>query len=150
MMKCIATLLVLLGLSVAACASDMTGVYALIDKVVLEPNAEHPEQIQIWGAFAVAKVEDRNSYESPQRGYLYYTLPAGKEDLARREWADFKAVAGTRQVVAFGNRFQKLRLRKTDEKPGGPDVYVVGMGVVKVRSDTDYGPIKSLLEHAGR
>ncbi len=148
-MKCIAGLVVLLGLSVAACASDMTGVYALIDKVVLEPNADHPDQIQIWGVFAIAKTDNNNTYESPQRGYLYYRLPASKEELARRDWGDFKAVAGTRQVVSFGNRFQKIRLRKAEEKPESPDTYTVVMGVVKVRSDTEYEPIKSLLEHAG-
>ena len=132
-------------------ASDFTGVYALVDKVVLEPSADKPEHIQIWGVFARAQPTTSNDYEAPQRGYLYFKLPKEKEDLARKQWADFKSIAGTRQVAAFGRRHQpQPRVRKADEKPDAPDVFDVGMGVVKVRSDTEYGPIRSLLEYTGR
>src|SRR5437879_6045372 len=71
--------------------SDFVGAYALIDKVVLEPNDTAPERIQVWGAFALAQTEDRNTYENPRRGYYYYALKSGKEDACRKEWADFKA-----------------------------------------------------------
>ena len=132
-------------------ASDPIGVYALIDKVVLEPNADHPERIQISGVFAIAKLNPYDSYEDPQRGILYFQLPKDKPDLARKEWSDLKRMAGTRQVAAFGRRHQvKPRVRKPDEKPDGPDIYEVGVGVVKVRTDTAYGPIKSLLDYSAR
>jgi hypothetical protein len=132
-------------------ASDPTAVYALIDKAVLEPDADKPERIQILGVFAMAKQNDRNLYEPAQRGYLYFKLSADKPDLARREWADLKKTAGKRQVVSFGNRYQmKVRVRKPDEKVENPDVYVLGFGVVRARSDTDYTPIKSLLEYSDR
>src|SRR3989442_8322252 len=61
--------------------SDFVGVYALIDRVVLEPNDTAPERVQVWGAFALANTEDRNTYESPRRGYFYYSLQPGKEDV---------------------------------------------------------------------
>lgn len=151
-MKYLLTTLSVVMLSVgAARASDRVGVYALVDKVTLEPSAEKPERIQISGVFARATPNDRNLYDAPQRGYLYFTLPIGREDLARREWNDLKELAGTRKVVALGSRDGiKPRIRRTDEKPEGADVYEVNAGLVKIRSDTDYAPVKSLLEHKGR
>ena len=134
-----------------AYASDWVAVYALVDKVVLEPDTDKPEQIQIWGVFATAKPNDRNLYEAARRGYLYFKLPQEKKDLARNEWSDFKGIAGKRRVVGFGNRYtMKLTVRKADEKPKAPDIYEVELGVVKDRSDTDYPPVKSLLEFSDR
>src|ERR1041385_7479883 len=59
--------------------SDFAGIYAIIDRVVLEPNDTTPERIQIWGAFSMSQPEDRNHYMPPERGYLYYSLVSGKE-----------------------------------------------------------------------
>ena len=132
-------------------ASGYVGVYALIDKVVMEPNAENPERIQIYGVFSIAK--DRAAFQPPQRGYLYFTLSSDNKDLIRREWADLKAAAGAHTVIAFGGSgfagtFSTIpRLRKADEKPSSPDSYVLGAGLSKMRSDTDYGPVKALLEY---
>ena len=142
---------VLLTSGLIARASDRTAVYALIDKVAFEGDPASPQRIQVWGVFAIAKSDDVNNYEPPQRGYLYFRLPDSQQDLARQQWNDFKSVAGTRQVVAFGTRFQtKARVRKADDKPESPDAFDVGFGVVKVRSDTEYGPIRSLLEYSAR
>src|SRR5690348_7718107 len=69
-------------------ASDWIGVYARVDKVVLEPNDAAPERVQVWGAFAIASKEDRSTYQPAKRGYLYYALKPGKEDVCRKEWAD--------------------------------------------------------------
>jgi hypothetical protein len=126
--------------------SDWVGVYARVDKVVLEPNASAPERIQIWGAFALASKEDRSSYQSPQRGYLYFSCKPGKEEICRKEWADLKASAGTGQVIGFGGRSpERPRLRKSEEKVAGPDQYPVNFGLVKMsdRRD-DYAPIRAL------
>ena len=132
-------------------ASDRVGVYAVIDKVVLEPNADAPERIQIFGVFALAERGDPNNYQPPQRGYLYFTAPAGKESVARNEWADLKNLAGKHQVVAFGTRWElRATVRKADDKPSSPDTYQLSTGVVKVRSDTSYAPIKSLLDAHGK
>src|SRR5262245_4640116 len=86
----------------AAAASDWTGVYARIDKVVFEPNESAPERVQVWGVFAVASRPDRSRYDPAARGYLYLTLRSGKEDICRKEWADLKAVAGKGEIVTFG------------------------------------------------
>jgi hypothetical protein len=126
-------------------ASDFTGVYARIDKVVLEPSSGEPERIQVWGVFAVAKPNDRNDYVPAARGYLYLKLDRNPQ-ATRNEWSDMKQVAGSGEVVAFGARGQESRLRKADEKPQNPDSYTVNFGLVKVRGRTDYAPVKSLLE----
>jgi hypothetical protein len=54
--KLLAPALLVFGGSVALTqASDFTAVYAQVDKVVLEPNADSPETIQVWGVFSMAK-----------------------------------------------------------------------------------------------
>jgi hypothetical protein len=129
-------------------ASDRVGVYALVDRVVFEPNAENPERVQIWGAFAVAKRNDNNYYDAVQRGYLYFS---GADRLSRNEWNDLKALAGTKKIAAFSSRFgQSLRVRGENEKPASPDRYVLGTGVQTIQSDRDYAPIKDLASHLTR
>lgn len=143
---CITVSMLAAGVTTAF-ASDHTAVYALIDKVVLEPNADHPDRIQVWGVFAIAKPGSLD-YLAPQRGYLYFKL-ADDPQAARNEWADLKSVAGKKQVVAFGSRWKMIStttVRKPDAKPESPDPYVTEIGVFKVRSDTYYPPIKSLLD----
>ena len=127
-------------------ASDWTGVYARVDKVVLEPNAGAPERIQIWGAFALATKGNRDTYDPAQRGYLYYSLKPGSEEICKKEWADIKSVAGTGQIIAFGGRNQPARLRKAADKPADPDVYPLDHGLSKVSSSRgDYGPVRELM-----
>jgi hypothetical protein len=127
-----------------AYASDPAAVYARVDRVVLGPNADSPQTIQVWGAFSMAKPDDRNDYLAPARGYLYFTL-AGDSQAVRAEWADLKQMAGTGQIVSFGSRDQlKARLRPLEERPTNPDTYSVNVGLTKVRGRTDYAPIRAL------
>jgi hypothetical protein len=129
-----------------ASASDRVAVYTRIDRVVLEPTADAPERIQIWGVFSVAQPNNPNDYRPAARGYLYYTLPSNR-DGARREWSDLKSVAGTGQLVAFGSRWEGVpRLRQASESPEGPDAYSLNAGVVKVAGKTDYAPIRAILD----
>jgi hypothetical protein len=130
----------------AGAFSDWIGVYAIIDKVVLEPGPNSPDRIQIWGDFALAKANDRNFYDPPQRGYLYFKLPAGKEDASRKEWNDFKTIAGTGQVIGFGVRnLPAPKVRKADMKAADPEAYPGGTGLVRMSDrGTDYEPIRSL------
>ena len=44
-------LVVLFALSAHLAASGQVSIYAIVEKVVLEPNDSAPERIQIWGAF---------------------------------------------------------------------------------------------------
>jgi hypothetical protein len=128
-------------------ASDRTGIYALVEKVVLEPGPDKPETIQVWGVFSVADPKDINRYEQPVKGYLYFTVLKGKEDLSRKEWADLKSVAGKGQVVGFSSRWeQKVRVRKPTDKPEAPDNYTISFGTVKMNPNTGYAPVRSLLD----
>ena len=126
-------------------ASDRVGVYAVVDRVVFEPNADQPDRIRIWGAFAVASRNDRDLYDQVQRGYLYFTV-GGDRALTRTEWNDLKTLAGTKRIVAFGSRVgQSVRVRPESEAPQAPDTYSLGAGVHPVQNArTDYPPIKAL------
>lgn len=137
--------LILGGAAATLQASDPVAVYARVDKVVLAPNAEAPQTIQIFGAFSLAVPSNPNDYQPPAAGYLYFKIDQD-EQLARREWTDLKAIAGTGQIVAFGSRFRlKPRLRAATEAPDAPDAYSA-TGLTKVNGRTDYTPIKALLD----
>ena len=118
-------------------ASDFTGVYAIVEKVVpislKRPGFANEGRIQIWGAFALADGRTGGSqYRPAERGYLYYRCPEGKSAICENEWSDLKSVAGTGQVVGFGARFLDTgRVRKADEPPTDPDAYPIQMGVFK-------------------
>ncbi len=132
-----------------ALASDPVGVYAIVDKVVLEPNDANPERIQIWGAFAIAEGRGE-AYKDAERGYLYYKLNSEKPAVCRTEWSDLKSVAGTGQIVAFGFRYEeKGKLRKKDAKAENPDVYPIAMGLKKIREEKDYEPLRQLAKLRG-
>jgi len=126
--------------------SDWIGVYAIIDKVVIEPSASAPERIQIWGDFALASKTDRNTYTAPERGYLYFNIKTGKEEATRKEWNDLKALAGTGQVVGLGLRSQlTFNVRKAEDKPASPDYYPIGSGLVRMSDrSSSYEPFVAL------
>jgi len=131
-----------------ATASGPIAVYALVDKVAFEPSSEKPERIRISGVFSTAK-EQFNEYLPPQRGYLYFRLPRENEELARREWADLKSVAGTHQVVGLGTSWgAKVHVTTPDREPTSPAEYPMGNGVVKINSDQPRA--KALLDYKGR
>ena len=116
-------------LAAAARASDPIGIYAVIDKVVLEPSGDSPQRIQVWGVFALAKPPG-DSYAEPARGYMYFSLNKDNPEVTRKEWADLKKMAGSGKCVAFGSRYQdKGTVRKDSEKPKTPDVYPLGFGL---------------------
>jgi len=132
-------------------ASGPIGVYALVEKVEFQPSSDKPERIQISGVFIVAQETPDNStvYSAPQRGYLYFTLPKTNQELARREWADLKTVAGTGQVVGFGSSWgTKAQVRKSDEEVKLPGDYPMGNGLVKINSDQPRA--KALLSYKER
>ena len=127
-------------------ASDRVAVYAKVDRVVLAPDAQSPRTVQIFGTFSIAQPDNPNSYQPAARGYLYFTL-AGDDALALREWNDLKDVAGTKQIVAFGSRSTlKARVRPATEAPTNPDPYKTGTGVAKINGNTDYAPIRAILD----
>jgi hypothetical protein len=140
--------MIIVGAAIAALhASDPVAVYARVDRVVFAPSADAPQTIQVFGIFSLAVPANPNDYQPAARGYLYFKL-AGDEGLARREWADLKDVAGTKQIVAFGSRFQlKPRLRPASEAPDAPDPYLTAMGLTRVNGRTEYAPIRALIDY---
>jgi hypothetical protein len=109
-------------IAVGARGSDPVGVYALIDKVVLEPKEGPPERIQVWGVFVLAS-QGGAHHTAPLRGYMDFKLAVGNEENCRREWADLKKIAGTDDVVAFGNSRAAtgaVRRMKQESKPADP------------------------------
>jgi hypothetical protein len=134
-----------------AIASDPTGIYAIVDKVVLEPNDTAPETIQIWGVFALADGKSGDNYRPAERGYLYYSLPGSQvqRNSAKDEWADLKKIAGSGQAIGFGGRYTPTgRVRKATEKPTAPDVYPIQMGIVKLHSNSLPGDVIKQLRDA--
>jgi len=135
---------VVLG-AVTAQASDPVGVYAYIDKVVLEPSEGKPERVQIWGGFALAEGRG-DTYAKAKAGYMYFTATPGEEEICRKEWNDLKAMAGKDEYVAFGARYKpRGTVHSADAKAEKPDAYPTGFGLTKVKKQ-DYSPIKDLAE----
>ena len=123
-------------------ASDFVGVYAVIDKVVLEPSEAAPERIQIRGAFALSDGKRGSGYGDAQKGYLYYSCPAAQLAVCRREWADLQTVAGKDIGIGFGGRYVATgRIRKADEPPASPDVYPIERGVTRLSPGHDSLPV---------
>jgi hypothetical protein len=142
----LASIAAILAAGVVVHASDPVGVYARIDKVVMEPDERAPQRIQVWGVFAIADPRNGNDYLPARRGYLHFSAPADPT-LALREWSDLKSVAGTSQIVAFGSRWRPLpKLREAGEPPAPPDPYAVNIGVMKIHGRTGYAPVRSVLE----
>jgi len=127
-------------------ASDPIGIYGFVDRVVFEPNDTAPERVQVWGGFALAKKGQGNQqYYDAERGYLYFKLRPGEEEICKKEWADLKSMAGTKQIVSFGTRYEDSQptLRKSDAKAEKPDAYPKSWGMTKVPI-RDYAPLKQL------
>jgi len=119
----------------AAGASVPVGIYAIVDRVVIEPSAAEPQRIQIWGNFAVWDERSGSGYRSPAEGYLYYTCPKEHIAICRNEWGDLKAVAGKVETVGFGSRsLAGGRVRRSNEPASSPDMYPIQFGVIKMGS----------------
>jgi hypothetical protein len=99
----------LITASLTLYASGRMAFYAVIDKVVLEPNEQAPTRIQLWGAFAYgdltpSTMTPQKTASAVRRGHVYFKLPDDQaaRQAALAEWRDLKSVAGTGQAVAFG------------------------------------------------
>jgi hypothetical protein len=145
-------------------ASGPAAIYAIVQKVVLEPADAAPERIQVWGVFSIWDQTAR-SYTEPARGYMYFKLPGPADvqwraggnrpstPIALAEWADLKRVAGDTTAVAFGEQgYWQGRLRKADEKPAIPDPYPIYNGITQLSGMDQVGPsiIAKLREAAAR
>jgi hypothetical protein len=131
-------------------ASDPVGIYAVVKKVVFEPNDNEPVRVQIWGAFSMSRtpaaVEGGGGagYTDVMSGYLYYAVPSDnnaaigqRNKVILNEWMDLKAVAGTNEVVGFAGRRGPLgRVRPANEAPRDPEAYPLqNTGVIRMRDN---------------
>lgn len=135
-------------LAVPVPVSDPVGVYALIDRVVLEPNDAAPQTIQIFGVFSFADGRSGDGYLPAERGYLYYSVNTANTRATLAEWSDMKTIAGTKSPVGFGGRYANHgALRKMGETKTNPDRYPLGIGIVKVLNAHNGPSIRYELAH---
>jgi hypothetical protein len=127
-------------------ASGLISVYALIDKVSFEPNANHPDRVRIWGVFITSEKQG-SVHSAPQRGYLYFSLPTRDPERARQEWSDLQSVAGTRQIVGLGAGWSSVdvHVRKPGSPETPPDEYTLNAGLSKLNPEQPRA--KALLEY---
>jgi hypothetical protein len=152
------TLLVAASLTSTAHArfsGDPFAGYCIIQKVVVGQDDGARPAVQIWGTCTMINHGGMypqgeyvpTTYADPRRGYLYYFTPKAKEEVARKEWADLTALAGTSEVVAIGSDRLPSRLRWTDEKPQSPDEYATQTGLVKITTNPAYAKIVAALKN---
>jgi hypothetical protein len=111
--------------------SDPVGIYAIIDRIELRPDATNPTTAVIWGVFATADGRG-DTYATAERGYLYYALNPTNERATRAEWSDFQRVAGSGEMIGFGQRYRPTgRVRRASEVPADPDVHPLGFGIAR-------------------
>jgi hypothetical protein len=131
---------VLIGAS-AFQASGPVEVYAIVDKVIFEPDESGAQRVQIWGVFSLRGATSGDV----QSGYLYYRMnlpPRCATDKAacsdiekstRVIWSDIKTIAGTGQAIGFGGNIgtpNPGRVRKASESPEWADPFPLGNPVV--------------------
>ena len=123
-------LLAVIGLAGAGTpASDPIAIYALIDRVVLEPDSIIPQRIQIHGAFVLQIAPGRFR---GGRGYLYYEANPSNPRATFTDWSDLRTLAGTNRVIGFGSRFAPTgRLRLESDSVGTADTYPLGVGIYR-------------------
>jgi hypothetical protein len=95
----------LLLLSSPVFASGPMGICAVIERVEFEPDADAPERMLIYGAFAWYDGQPGSpaGFSSPAKGFMYFsTSPGIDHATVLREWADLASIAGTGEAVAFG------------------------------------------------
>ncbi|MBK8101361.1 MAG: hypothetical protein IPK26_30125 [Planctomycetes bacterium] len=129
-----------------ALPSDPAGVYALLDRVALLPDANNPDRVEIEGAFCLAVGHGGDYYRSPVRGRLTFTA-SDKKDQSIAEWRDLAKVAGTGRIVAFGSRYEQHehppRVIVAGQAATEPAPYPLGWGIREVGT-LDYGPVREL------
>jgi hypothetical protein len=147
-------------------ADGPVGVYAIVQKVVFEPSEAAPKTLQIWGVFVWVDggLKSPGPINLPQRGYIYFKLPEGAAEAsaAKKQWMDIKAVAGSNQIIAFGDwkysgPFEDLyipvtggqedvRVRKQAEAPSKPIAYPIKTGLIKIADDPAHESLRSLMK----
>jgi len=155
-----------IGTTATLLADGPVGVYAMVQKVVFEPNEQAPTRIQVWGLFVWVDggLDKPGPINLPQRGYMYFKLPANATSAAatKQQWAEIKTIAGTGQIIAFGGwnyagTFEDLhipmtggqeevRVRKQAESPAKPITYPIKPGLVRIANDASHAELANLMK----
>jgi hypothetical protein len=131
----ILSVVLLSAAAIGVSASVPLGVYAIVDRVILEPEGNDPQRVQIWGTFALWDEKPGVAYQTPERGYLYYACSKEQLRICRNEWADLKSIAGTGDMIGFGSRSLPAgRVRAAGERVSAPEAYPIQFGVVQMGS----------------
>ncbi len=151
-MKTIALVTVALGLFPAPerpasnkTVSDPAGIYARLDRVVLLPDDQKPERVELQGAFAIADGGSGDYYRAPRWGRMVLGAPDGSRDECITIWRDLVTVAGTGQIVAFSSRYEQRDVSVCCDAAAEPKLGVMAAGweLRKVQS-ANWGPAQSL------
>jgi hypothetical protein len=145
----LSAVVILLLVQISLAKNGNIGVYGIVDKVVFEPDESSPERIQIWGLFAVPIPISSGLYKAPQRGVLYFSIPADRKEIARKEWVELKRMAGSGRTLGFteywvanpsdpqGDPHTSLVVHVHQNRPLGlPDAYPLGIGVLRIEDST--------------
>jgi len=144
-------LLALLATATAAVVvpSDPSGVYAVLDRVVLQPNAEAPTSVELHGAFALAEGGRGQYYRAPRIGVLRFQLGKDRE-ASIAQWRELLPLAGTGKIVSFGSRYEQhadgkatVRVETPDLPPAPLVPFATGWGV-RPLENVNYGPAREL------
>jgi hypothetical protein len=147
-------------------ADGPVGVYAMVQKVVFEPNEQAATKVQVWGVFVWVDggLKTPGPINIPLKGYLYFKLPSNAAEAAatRKQWDELKNLAGTPQIIAFGGwtyagpfedlyipvpgNQEDVRVRKPNEAPAKPITYPIKTGLVKIASDGSHADLANLLK----
>jgi hypothetical protein len=147
-------------------ADGSVGVYAMVQKVVFEPSEAAPKTLQIWGVFVWVDggLKSPGPINLPQRGYIYFKLPDGAAEAvaAKKQWTEIKAIAGSNQIIAFGDwrysgpfedlyipvtgGLEDVRVRKQAEAPAKPIAYPIKTGLLKIADDPAHESLRSLMK----
>jgi hypothetical protein len=159
------SLLVLALLASSLYADGPVGIYAMVQKVVFEPSEAAPKTLQVWGVFVWVDggLKSPGPINLPQRGYMYFKLPgkAAEAAASRKQWAEMKAIAGTSQIIAFGDwnnssAFEDIyipvtggqedvRVRKQNEAPAKPITFPIKTGMVRIANDPSHESLRTLM-----
>jgi hypothetical protein len=137
-------------------ASTRVAVYAIVDRIELEPSSFEPERAWISGVFVLPTPVSSGLHAVPARGHLYFSVNPADPNATHRDWEALRAAAGTGNPVGFGQYWMSCSRRafpaaagdancsfettvQTDRTRATPDPYPIPSdeGIVTVFDHSD-------------
>ncbi len=135
----LAALVTLTALGGSAHASFPAGVWGLVEKVDIQPDAMNDglTMVRIDGLFIVANQKPDFAaypgYGEPQAGYMYYKCEGKAVTVCETEWKELAAVVGSENNCrGWGDNSvpNNGSVRTGPQPPQNPDTYPLAMGVL--------------------